>query len=127
MAGVEELGEIEGIGDVIAGDFAAYFANERNLQQYEELASMLEIIKSEKSSEQDLAGMTFVITGSLETYANRDELKNEIEARGGKVAGSVSKNTTYLINNDITSNSGKNKKAKELGVPIISESDYKNL
>ena len=126
-AGVEELGEIEGIGDVIAGDFAAYFANERNLQQYEELASMLEIIKSEKSSEQDLAGMTFVITGSLETYANRDELKNEIEARGGKVAGSVSKNTTYLINNDITSNSGKNKKAKELGVPIISESDYKNL
>ena len=88
---------------------------------------MLSFEKSAVSEEQDLAGKTFVITGSLNTYANRDELKAEIESRGGKVAGSVSKNTSYLINNDITSNSGKNKKAKELGVPIISEEDYKNL
>jgi DNA ligase (NAD+) len=67
--------------------------------------------------------MTFVITGSLETYPNRDALKEEIEANGGKVAGSVSAKTSYLINNDLTSNSGKNKKAKELGIPIISEDD----
>ena len=67
--------------------------------------------------------MTFVITGSLETYPNRDALKEEIEANGGKVAGSVSAKTSYLINNDLTSNSGKNKKAKELGIPIISEAD----
>jgi len=70
-----------------------------------------------------LKDMTFVITGSLETYPNRDALKAEIERSGGKVAGSVSAKTSYLINNDITSNSGKNKKAKELGIPIISEND----
>ena len=126
-AGVEELSEVEGIGEVIAGDFAAYFANPKNVELYDELVSLLSFEKSAVSEEQDLAGKTFVITGSLNTYANRDELKAEIESRGGKVAGSVSKNTSYLINNDITSNSGKNKKAKELGVPIISEEDYKNL
>ena len=126
-AGVEELSEVEGIGEVIAGDFAAYFANPKNVELYDELVSVLSFEKSAVSEEQDLAGKTFVITGSLNTYANRDELKAEIESRGGKVAGSVSKNTSYLINNDITSNSGKNKKAKELGVPIISEEDYKNL
>lgn len=126
-AGVEELSEVEGIGEVIAGDFAAYFENPENVELYDELVSVLSFEKSAVSEEQDLAGKTFVITGSLNTYANRDELKAEIESRGGKVAGSVSKNTSYLINNDITSNSGKNKKAKELGVPIISEEDYKNL
>jgi DNA ligase (NAD+) len=126
-AGIEELSEVEGIGEVIAGDFAAYFANPKNVELYDELVSLLSFEKSAVSEEQDLAGKTFVITGSLNTYANRDELKAEIESRGGKVAGSVSKNTSYLINNDITSNSGKNKKAKELGVPIISEEDYKNL
>ncbi len=126
-AGVEELSEVEGIGEVIAGDFAAYFSNPKNVELYDELVSVLSFEKSAVSEEQDLAGKTFVITGSLNTYANRDELKVEIESRGGKVAGSVSKNTSYLINNDITSNSGKNKKAKELGVPIISEEDYKNL
>ena len=72
-------------------------------------------------------GMTFVITGSLNTYPNRDALKAEIEAEGGKVAGSVSAKTTYLINNDVNSNSGKNKKARELGIPVISEEDYKKL
>ena len=106
---------------------AAYFKVEKNIKQYDELVSILEFEKTEMAEEQDLAGKTFVITGSLNSYSNRDELKAEIESRGGKVAGSVSKNTTYLINNDITSTSGKNKKAKELGVPIISEEDYKNL
>ncbi len=74
--------------------------------------------------EQDLSGMTFVITGSLNTFANRDELKKLIEDRGGKVSGSVSSKTSYLINNDTTSGSSKNKKAKELGVPIISEEEF---
>ena len=79
------------------------------------------------TNKQDLAGKIFVITGKLESYRNRDALKAEIEARGGKVAGSVSKNTSYLINNDVTSTSGKNKKAKELGVAILSEEDFKKL
>ena len=126
-ASAEELSEVEGIGDVIAGDFAAYFSKPENIALYDELAAMLSFEKSAVSENQDLAGKTFVITGSLNTYANRDELKAEIEARGGKVAGSVSKNTSYLINNDITSNSGKNKKARELGIPVISEEDYKSL
>ena len=78
-------------------------------------------------AEQDLAGKIFVITGKLENYPNRDALKAEIEARGGKVSGSVSKNTSYLINNDVTSTSGKNKKAQELGIAIISEDDFKKL
>ena len=71
--------------------------------------------------EKDLAGLTFVITGGLSHYKNRDELKHEIESRGGKVSGSVSKNTSFLINNDVSSTTGKNKKAKELGIPVISE------
>ncbi|SEF49470.1 DNA ligase (NAD+) [Eubacterium ruminantium] len=124
-ATAEELSEVEGIGDVIAGDFVKYFENPKMREQYDELLSFLALSKSEKSGVQDLEGKTFVITGSLNTYANRDELKLEIESRGGKVSGSVSKNTSYLINNDIASNSGKNKKAKELGVPIISEEDYR--
>ena len=78
----------------------------------------------EVAEEQDLKGLTFVITGSLNNYTNRDELKNEIELRGGKVSGSVSAKTAFLINNDITSNSGKNKKAKELNIPIITEDDF---
>ncbi|MCR5148483.1 MAG: NAD-dependent DNA ligase LigA [Eubacterium sp.] len=124
-ATAEELSEVEGIGEVIAGDFVKYFENPKMREQYDELLSFLALSKSEKSGVQDLEGKTFVITGSLNTYANRDELKLEIESRGGKVSGSVSKNTSYLINNDIASNSGKNKKAKELGVPIISEEDYR--
>ena len=80
----------------------------------------------ESSAEQDLEGKTFVITGALETYPNRDALKKEIEDRGGKVAGSVSAKTTCLINNDINSGSSKNKKAKSLGIPIITEEMFKN-
>lgn len=74
-----------------------------------------------------ITGMTFVITGSLNIWKNRDALIADIESLGGKVSGSVSKNTTYLINNDITSTSGKNKKAKELGIPIISETDFAKM
>ena len=81
-------------------------------------------MREESDLPHDLEGKTFVITGSLESYPNRDALKKEIEDRGGKVAGSVSAKTSFLINNDITSTSGKNKKAKELGVPIITEAEY---
>ena len=120
----EELCEIEGIGDVIAESYVAFFADEGHRSELEDLLKELTLIREESSLPQDLAGKTFVITGSLNRYANRDALKKEIEDRGGKVAGSVSAKTSYLINNDITSTSGKNKKAKELGVPIITEDDY---
>jgi len=126
-ATVDELVQIDGIGDVLARDFAAYFADEKNLSMVRRLMEEIEFVIEETNVPQDFAGMTFVITGSLVTYPNRDALKKEIEDRGGKVAGSVSSKTTYLINNDVMSNSSKNKKARELGIPVISEEDYKNL
>ncbi len=122
----EDLVEIDQVGDVLARDFSAYFKDMDNRAEVERLLSEIEFVIEENTSEQDLEGMTFVITGSLETYPNRDALKKEIEDRGGKVAGSVSAKTTALINNDINSNSSKNKKAKSLGVPIISEEMFKN-
>ena len=84
----------------------------------------LNIMEEHNDKEQDLEGKTFVITGSLNSFANRDELKKLIEDRGGKVAGSVSAKTSYLINNDVMSSSSKNKKAKELGVPIVTEKEF---
>ena len=121
----EELSEIDGIGEVLGEAFSSYFAKEKNRKQLEELLKELEIEKQPADSrEQKLSGMVFVITGSLEHFANRNEMKELIEERGGKVTGSVTGKTTYLINNDITSNSGKNKKAKELEIPIISEEDF---
>ena len=120
----EELCEIDGIGDVIAESYVAFFRDADRRSEVEELLKELTLVKEESSLPQELKGMTFVITGSLTTYPNRDALKKEIEDRGGKVAGSVSAKTTALINNDITSTSGKNKKAKELGIPIITEEDY---
>jgi len=119
-----ELCEIEGIGPIIAESYVAYCADEGHRAELESLLPELNLVKEESSLPQDLAGKTFVITGSLESYPNRDALKKEIEDRGGKVAGSVSAKTSYLINNDITSTSGKNKKAKELGIPIITEKDF---
>ena len=118
------LAEIEGIGEVIADGFVAYFADERNIFVLRELLKELDIVIEENTHPQDLAGKTFVITGSLNSFANRDELKDLIEKRGGKVAGSVSAKTSYLINNDMTSTSSKNKKAQSLGIPIISEEDF---
>ena len=121
----EDLMEIDQVGDVLARDFAAYFADEEKRAEVERLLNEIEFVIEENTAEQDLEGMTFVITGSLETYPNRDALKKEIEDRGGKVAGSVSAKTTCLINNDINSNSSKNKKAKSLGIPIITEEMFK--
>ena len=125
-ASAEDLVEIDQVGDVLARDFVAYFADEKKRAEVEKLLNEIEFVIEENTEEQDLEGMTFVITGSLETYPNRDALKKEIEDRGGKVAGSVSAKTAFLINNDINSNSSKNKKAKSLGVPIITEEDFVN-
>lgn len=126
-ADVEELTEIKDIGDVIAEGIVAYFADEANVSSLRELLGELNIVEEQNNNPQDLEGKTFVITGSLNSFANRDELKKLIEDRGGKVAGSVSAKTNYLINNDVTSNSSKNKKAKSLNIPIISEEDFLKL
>ena len=124
-AGIEELSSIEGIGDVIAASIAGYFANPDKARIVDNLTECLNIEKPEEGNDESpLAGKTFVITGSLHNYKSRTELKDIIERMGGRVAGSVSGNTTCLINNDVTSGSSKNKKAKELGVAIISEDDF---
>ena len=127
-ASTEELNGIDKVGGVIAGSFADYFADDKHNAQLDELLKELTIeVPEQDSSNEAISGKTFVITGSLEHYENRNALKDFIESKGGKVSGSVSAKTDYLINNDITSNSGKNKKAKELGVKIISEDDFINL
>lgn len=124
-AGVEELMKIEGIGAVIAESFVAYFENEGNQERIRELLKEIRFEQEEAEvGNQIFQGMNFVITGSLHHYANRDEMKGQIEALGGKVTGSVTSKTHYLINNDVTSNSSKNKRAKELRVPIISEDTF---
>ncbi len=122
QATVEELSAVDGIGGVIAAGIRAYFDDDRKNAQLDRLLQEIEIAQETVSeSGQTLAGLTFVITGSLLHYENRGALKDEIEARGGKVTGSVTSKTTCLINNDIASQSAKNKKAKELGVRILSE------
>ncbi len=121
----EELMLVDGIGEVLAEAWMGYFASEKNNGQVDRLLAELTIEQEEESQETAVfSGMTFVITGSVEHFANRKELQAAIEARGGKATSSVTSKTTYLINNDVTSNSSKNKKAKELGVPIISEQDF---
>ena len=116
---------MDGIGQVLADAWVSYFSLEKNNEQVDRLLAELTIEQEEESQTAAVfAGMTFVITGSVEHFANRKELQAAIEARGGKATGSVTSKTTYLINNDVTSNSSKNKKAKELGVPIISEKDF---
>lgn len=129
QASAEELMEAEGIGAVLAEGWCRYFAEEKNNQAVDGLLAELQIEEAPAAdpSGQSLAGMTFVITGSVEHFANRKELQELIEARGGKAAGSVTSKTTYLINNDTASASSKNKKARELGIPILSEEDFLNL
>lgn len=123
----EEVSAIEGIGPVIAKNLVEYFKNEENNRKLDHLMGHLRLRREESSQEQVFAGLTFVITGSVEQFANRSEVKAFIEARGGKVTGSVTKKTSYLINNDTTSTSSKNKKARELGIPILSETDFLKL
>ncbi len=122
------LAGIEGVGDVLAASIVNFLSNEKNKSMIEHLVQEVTIVKREISSgAQALAGLTFVITGKVHKFANRDELKAKIVELGGKATGSVSAKTDYLINNDVTSTSGKNKKAKELGVKIISEDDFIKL
>ena len=123
-ATVEELTEINGIGDVMARGYVDYFAKEENQQQLDHILAEIQLEKAENTTEATLEGKTFVVTGSVFQFKNRNELKAYIEERGGKVAGSVSKNTDYLINNDNMSSSSKNKTAKELGIPIITEEEF---
>ena len=126
-ADVEEISAIDSIGPVIAGNLSAYFKNEENNRKLSRLLSCLRIRQEETAGAQILAGLNFVITGSVEHFANRGEVKELIESLGGKVTGSVTGKTNYLINNDKASNSSKNKKAQELGIPILSEEDFLQL
>lgn len=120
----EEISDIEGIGPVIAKTYTEYFKDEENQRKLRHLLSHLELETVKKEENSSLEGKQFVITGSVEHFANRAQLKEYIEERGGKVTGSVTSKTHYLINNDTTSNSSKNKKAKDLGIPILSEEDF---
>ena len=123
----EEISSIEGIGPVIAQSFTAYFADEENMRKLRHLLSHLELEAVKQENRLTLEGKQFVITGSVEHFANRAQLKEYIEQRGGKVTGSVTFKTDYLINNDVTSNSSKNKKARELEIPILSEEDFLHM
>ena len=126
-ASLEEVSDIDTIGPVIAGNLVAYFKDEDNNRRLDHLMSFLHIQEDSPKQEQIFEGMNFVITGSLVHFENRSEAKELIESLGGKVTGSVTKKTNYLINNDIQSNSSKNKKARELGIPILSEEDFRKL
>lgn len=124
----EELCQIDGVGSVMAENYTSHFADQKKRAEIEQLLEFLDIENEvQETGNLDLDGKVFVVTGSVNHFANRNELKAEIEKRGGKVTGSVSSKTDYLINNDRESTSSKNKKAKELGIPIISEEEFLNL
>ena len=125
QADVEELSLIDGIGEVIAGTFHDYWQSEKNRENMKKLLEELEIEQIEvDESALTLKGMVFVVTGSLMHFDSRSALKELIESKGGKVTGSVTGKTTCLINNDSASGSSKNKKAKELEVPIVTEEEF---
>lgn len=127
QADEETISQIEGIGSVIAKSVTDYFKNEKNQRKLEHLLTYLTFEKMKIETGNPLSGKQFVITGSVNQFENRNAMKEFIENRGGKVTGSVSKKTDYLINNDTESSSSKNKKAKELGIPILSEEDFLKL
>ena len=120
----ETLCSIDGVGEVIADTFAAFFENEENIRKLNHLLKYLILEKQKNETTQNLTGKIFVITGNVHHFPNRSALKEEIEKRGGKVTGSVSSKTDFLINNDTTSTSSKNQKASKLGIPVISEEDF---
>jgi len=123
----DELMSVDGIGEVIADSYAAYFADEDNKKRVDNLLRCVRMRKEDVVTEESLlTGKTVVVTGSLNLYASRKDLQEEIERRGAKLSGSVSKNTFVLVNNDVNSASSKNKTAKELGIPIMSEEDFVN-
>jgi DNA ligase (NAD+) len=122
-----KLSSVEGFGDTIVWSIINWFNNEDNFEEFKTLVSVLNFEQNSKQTGTNLNGMKFVITGSVTKYKNRDELANVITSNGGIVQSGVNKETTYLINNDVNSTSSKNKKAKELGVKIISEDDFIQL
>lgn len=125
LSPVEQLSALPGIGVEKASSIVNWFANPANKQSFERLMAELNVTEEKKTPKGERCqGLTFVITGDVHHYKNRAELKQYIESQGGKVVGSVSKNTNYLINNDVESTSGKNQKARELGTPILSEDDF---
>ena len=123
----EELNEIQGVGKVLAKAFVGYFADAKYVENFRRLLNELTIPEETVTKQQIFEGVNFVITGSVKHFANRGEVKELIESLGGKVTGSVTSKTNYLINNDVTSTSSKNKKANELGIPIISEETFLEL
>ncbi len=123
----EELAEIENIGSVTAGDIVKFFRDPKKSAELDDLLTEITLKEEENDAEQKFEGKTFVVTGAVHHFDNRDALKAFIEARGGKVTGSVTKKTDYLINNDVNSNSTKNKTARTLGIPVISEEDFLKL
>ena len=122
----EELSNIDGVGEVIAKEWTEYFSNDEFKLEVDELIKELEFSQKE-SNNNELTGLTFVITGSINKFNNRDEMIEFIEEHGGKAVSSISNKVNYLINNDVTSTSTKNKKAKELGISIISEEEFIKL
>ncbi|MBR5338998.1 MAG: NAD-dependent DNA ligase LigA [Lachnospiraceae bacterium] len=126
-AGPEELAAIENVGEITARDIVAFFRDPKKSGELDDLLTEITLKEQENTQEQTLEGKTFVVTGAVHHFENRDALKAFIEARGGKVTGSVTKNTDYLINNDVNSNSTKNKTARSLGIPVISEEEFLNL
>jgi DNA ligase (NAD+) len=123
----EQLVAVDGIGNKLAKSFLEFFAEESNQKLAAQLEECLSISMPKQAETSQISGMTFVITGTLELFANRSECKERIEQAGGKVSSSVSKNTNYLVNNNIASTSSKNKKAKELDIPIITERELMEL
>lgn len=123
----EELNEIQGVGEVLAKAFVGYFADAKHVENFRRLLNELTIPEETVTKQQIFEGVNFVITGSVKHFANRGEVKELIESLVGKVTGSVTSKTNYLINNDVTSTSSKNKKANELGIPIISEETFLKL
>ena len=123
----EELNEIQGVGEILAKAFVGYFADAKHVENFRRLLNELTIPEETVTKQQIFEGVNFVITGSVKHFANRGEVKELIESLGGKVTGSVTSKTNYLINNDVTSTSSKNKKANELGIPIISEETFLEL
>ena len=126
MRSGEGFEDVDGIGPEKSGAIVQWCSQEENKQDFEALLQELEVeqLQPQEKAQGSCQGLTFVITGDVHHYKNRAQLKEYIESQGGTVTGSVSKKTSYLINNDVTSQSGKNKKAQELGIPILSEDDF---
>lgn len=120
----DDLINIEGIGDVIADSFVGYFNDEANLDQFIRLVKELNIIHEEVSSDTSMSGVTICVTGDVYIFPNRRVIKDLVESKGGKLTGSVSRSTNYLVTNDTTSGSRKNKAAQEYGIPILTEQEF---